>query len=304
MFAQLLPIFLNVLAPVFLLVLTGYVIGPKLKLEARTLSRFAYFILIPAFVFDVLSKARIQAGLAAQITVYAVVVHIACAALGWLCARLLRRPDSVVSAYILIAVFGNVGNFGLPMIKFRFPDQPAVLEMSTVYFLAIMTISFVLSVAAATWNKGGRLHAALSVIKTPAILAVPPALLANAAQWSMPLMLARPIELLAAAMIPTMVVALGVQLAGAGLPKINRDMVIASAIRLIGGPLIALLLAVPFGITGLERSVGVIQAAMPTAVLASIIAFENDLIPEFVITTVLFSTVASVVTLTFVLAFV
>ena len=120
----------------------------------------------------------------------------------------------------------------------------------------------------------------------------------------MPLMLARPIELLAAAMIPTMVVALGVQLAGAGLPKINRDMVIASAIRLIGGPVIAMLLAAPFGITGLERSVGIIQSAMPTAVLASIIAFENDLIPEFVITTVLFSTLASVITLTVVLAFV
>ena len=145
---------------------TGYVIGPKLKLEARTLSRFAYFILIPAFVFDVLSKAQIQAGLAVQVAAYAVVVHIGCAAFAWLCARLLGRSANIASAYILIAVFGNVGNFGLPMIKFRFPDQPNVLEVSTIYFLAIMTIAFVLSVAAATWHKGGRLHAALSVIKT------------------------------------------------------------------------------------------------------------------------------------------
>ncbi len=302
--SQLLPIFLNVLTPVFLLVFVGYLAGPKLKLEARTLSRFAYFILIPAFVFDVLSKAHIQAGLAVQVTVYAVAVHAVCAGLGWLCARLLRRPAPIVSAYVLISVFGNVGNFGLPMIKFRFPDQPSVLEVSTVYFLAILTISFVLGVAAATWHKGGRLHAALSVIKTPALIAVPPALIVNALGWSMPLALARPIELLAAAMIPTMIVALGVQLSGAGLPKINLDMLAASAIRLIGGPVIALLLAVPFGVTGIERSIGVIQAAMPTAVLASIIAFENDLIPEFVITAVLFSTLASIVTLTVVLAFV
>ena len=133
---------------------------------------------------------------------------------------------------------------------------------------------------------------------------MPPALLANALQLQMPLVFARPIELLAATMIPTMVVALGVQLAGAGLPRISLDMILASAIRLIAGPLLALALAAPFGVAGLERSVGVIQSAMPTAVLASIIAFENDLIPEFVITTVLFSTLASVVTLTIVLALV
>jgi len=48
----------------------------------------------------------------------------------------------------------------------------------------------------------------------------------------------------------------------------------------------------------------VLQAAMPAAVLASIIAVENDLLPEFVITTVLFSTLLSIVTLTVVLAIV
>ena len=37
---------------------------------------------------------------------------------------------------------------------------------------------------------------------------------------------------------------------------------------------------------------------MPAAVLVSIIAFENDLLPEFVTAAVLFSTLASVATLT------
>lgn len=43
---------------------------------------------------------------------------------------------------------------------------------------------------------------------------------------------------------------------------------------------------------------------MPTAVLTSLIALEHDLIPDFVTTVVLFSTVASAVTLTIVLAIV
>jgi predicted permease len=48
----------------------------------------------------------------------------------------------------------------------------------------------------------------------------------------------------------------------------------------------------------LERNAGVLQAGMPTAVLASIIALEYDLLPDFVTTTVLFTTIASVITLT------
>jgi predicted permease len=103
-------------------------------------------------------------------------------------------------------------------------------------------------------------------------------------------------------MIPTMVVALGCQLASAGIPRPNLDMVVASAVRLIGGPLLAVALAAPFGLAGIERSVGILQASMPAAVLVSIIAVENDLLPEFTIAAVLFSTLASVVTLTAVLS--
>jgi hypothetical protein len=47
-----------------------------------------------------------------------------------------------------------------------------------------------------------------------------------------------------------------------------------------------------------------VQAAMPTAVLASIIALENDLVPDFVITSVLFSTLLSLLTLTVILSLV
>jgi predicted permease len=73
-------------------------------------------------------------------------------------------------------------------------------------------------------------------------------------------------------------------------------------VRLIAGPALALALAAPFGLTGITASIGIIQAAMPAAVLASIIAVENDLLPSFVIATVLFSTLASLITLAVVLA--
>ncbi|HMQ56299.1 MAG TPA: AEC family transporter, partial [Anaerolineae bacterium] len=110
--------------------------------------------------------------------------------------------------------------------------------------------------------------------------------------------------LLGAAMIPTMLVTLGIQLSDVHQIRITPDVVIASVIRLVGGPALAFGLVGLFGLSGLERGAGILQASMPTAILASIIALEYELIPDFVTTTVLFSTVLSLITLTTVLALV
>ncbi len=302
MFLQLAGIFLNVITPVFALVIIGYFAGPRLRLEARTLSRYAYFILIPAFIFNIISTARIQAALATQMIIYILIVHVGCAVLGLLVAWLLRRSAQMMAAYVLIAVFGNVGNFGLPVIEFRL--GPDALAAATVYFLAILTIAFIIGVGAANWNNGGGMGAALAVFKTPALIALVPALVFNWSTIEPPLFLSRITGLLGGAMVPTMLVALGIQLAGMDKFRFSVDVVTASAVRLIGGPILALLIAIPLGMTGIERGAGVFQAAMPAAVLTSIIALEYDLLPDFVTTSVLFSTLASVITLTLVLALV
>ena len=148
------------------------------------------------------------------------------------------------------------------------------------------------------------MNAVLSAFKTPGIVAVFPAFLVNGLNLEMPLFAGRAIGLLAGALIPVMLVTLGVQLAHMGRPAFSRDVIIGGSLRLVVGPILALGLASFFGLTGIERGAGVFQASMPVAVLASLIALEHDLLPDFVTTTVLFSTLASAFTLTAVLAIV
>lgn len=297
---QLPGIFLNVLAPVFLLVLLGYAAGPRLQLEARTLSRFAYFILTPAFIFNILSKTRIEVGLATRMTLFIVTVYSCSALIGLVVALIQGHRGPLLAAYVMIAVFGNVGNFGLPIIQFA--QGPEALGVATIYFLGNLVLAFIVCVIAANISRGIQLSMVTSVFKTPALLALPPALLANWVQLEVPQVVSRPMELLAAALIPTMLVVLGVQLAGAGRLRINRDVLLSSSVRLISGPVLAFLLVTPFGLTGMERDVAILQASMPTAVLVSIIAIENDVVPNFVTTTVLFSNLASIISLTIVLS--
>ena len=105
------------------------------------------------------------------------------------------------------------------------------------------------------------------------------------------------IGLLAGAMIPVMLFALGLQLVEQGRIHLTTDVMLASGVRLILVPLVGLLVAAPFGLTHIENAAGVLQAAMPVAVLVSIIAKENNIVPEFVTSVVVVSTLISVVTL-------
>ncbi len=298
--AQLLSIFFNVITPVFTLVVLGWIAGPRLGLEARTMSRAAYFLFVPAFIFSTLSNATIEADLAIRMIGYTAIVHISVAIVGFLVAKALGRSAKMVGAYTLIAVFGNVGNFGFPLIEFHLGD--VAVELAAIYFLAIILIAFIIGVLAANWHKGGNFTAIFEVFKTPALIAAVPAIIINWFNISTPIMLDRVVGLLGQAMVPVMLLALGVQLANTKSLQIDKDTIIASSLRLLVSPALAFILVGFFGLDGLARGAGIMQAAMPAAVLTSIIALEYDLLPDFVTRTVLFSTLASVVTLTLILA--
>ncbi|MCS7324416.1 MAG: AEC family transporter [Thermoflexales bacterium] len=296
----LLTLFLNVLAPVFLVLGLAYGVARPLQLQSQTLSRLAYYVLTPAFVFSVLSNARIEAALALRMIGFITAVYAGSTLVALLLALLLRRNRNIAMAWMMIAAFGNVGNFGLPIAQFA--EGSAALLPATVFFLANLVFAFVVCVTLANLGRDSVFVSLGRVIKTPGLIAVVPALAMNALSVTLPPALGRAIDLLATALVPVMLIALGVQFAHYGLPPISTDMLIGAGIRLISGPLLAFLLVDAFGLGGLERSVGILQASMPTAVLVSIIAMESRLLPEYVTATVLFSNVASVLTLPIVLA--
>jgi predicted permease len=298
---QLVTIFLDILLPVFTLVAIGALVGPRLQLEARTLSKLSYYVLVPAFIFNVFSNAEIELGLALRMAGYIIAVTLVGIVVSYAAARLLGAGPQLVAAYILVAAFGNVGNFGLPVIRFKLGEE--ALLAASFYFLIANTFGFVVGVMAATWRQGAnRWSAVWKAFSTPGVIAVVPAFLVNWLDLPVPIFVERSIGLMAEALIPIMLLTLGIQLAAMGRPHIGRHVVTVSAVRLLAGPLAALMVAAVMGMSGIARDAGIIQASMPAAVLTSLIALEHDLLPDFVTTVVLFSTLASAVTLTLVLA--
>ena len=200
----------------------------------------------------------------------------------------------------MLSVFGNVGNFGLALIQFRLGDE--ALAPATIYFIVILLTSFVVCVGVAAWVRHGGLSALASVFRTPALVVAVPAIVVSSAGVELPLFVSRSVGLLGGAMIPAMLFVLGVQLAEAKVLRPSADAFGVAALRLVGAPLVAWLLAAPFGLGGLERASGILQAGMPAAILVAIIATEYDVVPDFVTAAVLLSTVLSLPTLTVLLA--
>ena len=294
--SELFTVFLNVILPVFAIVVIGYQLGDRLELQARTLTRAAYYVFVPAFIFQSISGSRVPLDSALKMLCFIVATHLLAALVAAAIGRLLGRSREMIAAFVMIAVFGNVGNYGLALIRFRLGD--VAMGAATIYFVAISITAFIVCVGVAGWAHGGSRGAVWGVLKTPALWATIPALLVSATGLEVPLLFDRSIGLLADAMIPVMLFALGLQLLEQKRVSVSTDVLLASGIRLLLVPAIALLVALPFSLGPTEYAAGVLQAAMPTAILVAIIAKENNIVPSFVTSVVMVSTLASLLTLT------
>lgn len=299
MFSQLVSIFFNVVTPVFALVLLAYLLGPRLDIQYRSLSRTAYYLLIPAFIFNVLSRIQIDPATAGRMVIGIGVVYVATGLIGWLTARLLGYGREMAVAFLMTCVFGNVGNYGLALTRFRLGD--GAMESATVYMVTVNTIAFTLCVLAASWVRNGGFGALKSLLKTPGVLVLPVALVFPFAGTAPPVMVQRITGLLGDAMIPTMLLILGLQLREAGRLDWGRAALAACGVRLLIGPALGFVMIPLIGLSGVQASAGILQASMPAAVLTAIIAVEHDVVPTFVTSVVFASTLLSLASLTVVM---
>jgi predicted permease len=81
-----------------------------------------------------------------------------------------------------------------------------------------------------------------------------------------------------------------------------KALILSNGLRLIAAPALAFALSIPFGLSGAARQAGISEAAMPTAVVITVLATEYNVEPSFVTMTVFLSTILSPLTVTPILA--
>jgi hypothetical protein len=207
----------------------------------------------------------------------------------------LRLDRAELSAFLLVAMFSNGGNYGLPVVLFAFGNE--ALAQGTVYFVTSSLLTYTVGVFLAAAGRKSVSGALIGITKIPAIYGVASALLVLSTGVSVPLAVMRPIQLLGDAAIPIMILVLGMQLNRATVPKQPAVVITAAALSLVAAPFVALGLTWLLGLTGPGRQAAVVLASMPTAVVTTILALEFDTAPTFVTNVVFVTTLLSPFTL-------
>lgn len=293
---SLFQLFADNLFPILLVAAIGYILQRTLDLNPRSISQVIFNVFTPALVLKLLITSDIQAADVGRMVVFAAAIMIITSLGSWLISKSLRLGDGLTSAFILSASFSNAGNYGLSVNQFAFGEQ--ALAFASLYFI---TSSLMINSAGVFIASVGRVEPKMALrglFKVPAVYAIPIALVIRMSGVELPTMLWRPIDLLGAAAVPSMLIVLGMQIGNSGLPKERGLLSLAVVVRLLVGPLIAVVLAPILGLSGAAYQAGILEAATPTAVLCSIIALEFDVEPDFVIGAILVSTILSPLTIT------
>jgi predicted permease len=178
------------------------------------------------------------------------------------------------------------------------------MQRAVIFFIGTAITGYTVGVFLASRGTASVGQSLLNTLLVPLPYAVVVGLAINLKYTTLPLPLDRAIALLSQAAVPVMLFNLGLQLSRSTFKGKVKPILLATIIRLAISPLIALPLLALSGLSGLSWQVTLVQAGMPTAVSTTILAAEFGSDIEFISAVVLISTLASVITLTILLALV
>ncbi len=295
-FATLIATFTNNLLPIILISGVGALFARFFQVDSRSVGRVIFYIFSPILVFNLLLKNTLPLDAIAGTVGFALLVYLVSGVMILLITRALRLPRPLAMALLLTALFGNTGNYGLPLVSFAFGQD--ALAHASLYFVTSSILFNSVGVLIASLGHTDFKAALLGLLKVPTVYAALLAMLLNRFHVVLPLALERTIQLAADGTIPLMLVLLGLELARVEWGRSWLLVMVGMTLRLVAAPLIGLLLAAPFGLQGAAWQAAIVETSMPTAVTTTVLASEYRLEPSLVTATVFLSTLLSPLTLT------
>lgn len=292
-------LFVNIILPVFIIILTGYVLQKKTRMDLMPLSNLSLYVLTPALIFSSMVKKDIDFSAAGQIGLFMLAYTAALLAVGWLLARRVRLDEDSTRALYLTTSVMNVGNFGLPLAYFAFGDAglPASLMTFVLFNIPLGTLAIVLA-----QGRGASVIDALhNSLKIPIFHGCLLAFAIRGAGISVPVFLLRPAELLGQAAVPLMLLILGMQLARTQIPTLSLFFPLSAVLRLILAPLIAWGLTRALGIQGVTQGVVILQTSTPSAILPLLYSLRFNTRPDLVAGAIFINTLLCGFSLTLIL---
>lgn len=258
---------------IWVVILVGYLVGRTGVLGEQgrhVLSRVTFFVASPALLFTTLADSGPASVLGPMLWVAALSAALTAVAYYLVTAGLLRRPasESIIAAMSASTV--NSANLGLPIALYVLGDMAYAAPIILFQLALYQPINLAMLDATTSGHRTTPIALLLATAKNPMIIGSLLGLVVALTGIELPSMVLEPIELIAGASIPAMLMAFGISLVGSKpLEKKSgrrADVLIASAAKLLVHPLLAWVLAYwVFNLRGELLVASVIMAGLPTA---------------------------------------
>ena len=291
--ADLFGIFTRIVLPILLIAAAGYLLERKFRFEPQVLSKFLFFIITPCLIFTRVYSTAVSWQMYGKFALFTVSVMAVMGMVGLLFARLRGFTPSMRSAFMLVAMMCNSGNYGLPVVELAFKGNPYASSIQLLVMITQGIIHFTFGIFILSRGRYSFAESVKRIFQYPILYAVVIAFAFKGFNIPVWQPVWETMEKIALAFVPVALFTLGAQLGRIRLAHGIADVLAASVFRLLLGPCIAFGMILAFGFQGTAAQTLFIGASMPTAVNSALLAVELKNEPTFASQTVFYSTLLS-----------
>lgn len=297
-------------APLFLLVLGGFALARWARWPravADGLTRFTFAIAIPTLLFRLMSDFSRLPAVDARLLIAFFGGCLIVFALGRAIARWVFGMDGVSqSVFGLGGIFSNNVLVGVPLAKITLgeasmPAVSLVLVFNALILWTLVTVS-VEWARKQTPSWRGMAQLARSVLTNPIVASILAGTVFGFADVPLPGVIDETLALVGQTAVPLSLIVLGLGLAEYRIREGWRESVAICVLKLVGQPLVVLLLARALGLPAMETQAVVMLASLPVGVNVYLMSRQFGALEGPVASSLVLSTVTAAVTTPLVLA--
>jgi len=286
-------VIIQTVIPIFSIILVGYIIGKLKKIDVQRFINLIVYITAPCLIFSSIATSDINLTDFTSIAVGALAILLFMVTFAWLTLKLTRSDKK---GLYLPMVFGNTSYVGYPVALFAF----GVDGLSRAVVFDMINSILIFSLGIYIVHHRNELQEAF---KVPLLYAVVIGLVVNLSKITIPQVLFLPIELVGLVTIPLALLVLGYKLTEIKIST-AKIVILASAFRILGGFLVALMIVNLLSLDGLVKDIILLQAAMPSAVMSMILAAKYQRDASLVASVVCITTLLSILSIPLILSIV
>ena len=296
---------LIVISPLLIIIFASAVLQRFRKMGKEwfnVLNAFALDIGLPVLIFSALAKAPLSFIEEKPLLISNSIFVVGSFLLAFIIGKILKLDKKMFRTFFICLAFGNTAYLGIPTLSQIYGEGilPTASLIVAVYLFWIFTLG-VAFLDFSLKKKGVLMEMLANLIKNPLLIAVFLGLIVAAFKIQLPDILVKSLDMISASVTPTVLIVLGLFIGNSkiGMLKEWVPALLFSFMTLMVLPALFYFGVKFFGFAPQQFSASIIEAAMPLAITPFALAHKFDMDKDFIVRSIILSTILAVISLPF-----